>query len=143
MKNEPMPFFLHCDDVEYGLRHGGTPIILNGIQVWHEVAQYRQSPIMTYYDWRNSLFVNAELGLDMGKDEIIDKFMNRITLYHVEKKYDYEYMVIRAMEDYLKGRKWLYRIDSERYHKKLQASSGSRYKNAILWRKVKYLIKRN
>ena len=79
----------------------------------------------------------------MGKDEIIDKFMNRITLYHVEKKYDYEYMVIRAMEDYLKGRKWLYRIDSERYHKKLQASSGSRYKNAILWRKVKYLIKRN
>lgn len=56
--NKPLPFFLHCDDVEFGLRHGGNPIIINGVHVWHETYEHRQSPIVTYYDTRNSLIVN-------------------------------------------------------------------------------------
>ena len=70
-KNRPLPFFLHCDDVEYGLRHGGTPIILNGIQVWHETYEYRQSPVMAYYDTRNALIVNAIYQQDLEKERII------------------------------------------------------------------------
>ena len=58
-----------------------------------------------------------------------------------EKEYDYEYMIIRAMGDFLRGKKWLYGIDSEKYHYRLQRSKGNKYKNAILWRRVKYILK--
>ena len=61
-ENLPLPFFLHCDDVEYGLRKGGRPIVLNGIQVWHETADYRQSPLIAYYDMRNMAIANALIG---------------------------------------------------------------------------------
>lgn len=61
-ENLPFPFFLHCDDVEYGLRKGGRPIVLNGIQVWHETADYRQSPLIAYYDMRNMAIANALIG---------------------------------------------------------------------------------
>ena len=140
-ENEPMPFFLHCDDVEYGLRHGGIPIILNGIQVWHETFEYRQSPIIAYYDWRNSLFVNAEFEMHPIEAEMLQDFLDKITHYHIKKEYDYEYMIIRAMGDFLRGKKWLYGIDSEKYHYRLQRSKGNKYKNAILWRRVKYILK--
>ena len=82
-KNRPMPFFLHCDDVEYGLRHGGTPIILNGIQVWHETCEYRQSPVVAYYDTRNTLFVNEFLNDIFDYDDVLDKWKQKITEAHL------------------------------------------------------------
>ncbi len=62
-KEKPLPFFLHCDDVEYGLRLGTVPMALNGIQVWHETYEYRQSPVITYYDVRNSLYNERNMWL--------------------------------------------------------------------------------
>lgn len=47
-KNRPLPFFLHCDDAEYGLRQSDTPLVLNGIQVWHETYEYRENPLIAY-----------------------------------------------------------------------------------------------
>ena len=86
-KNRPLPFFLHCDDVEYGLRHGGTPIILNGIQVWHETYEYRQSPVMAYYDTRNALIVNAIYQQDLKKNATLSFWKKELdSLYNCEDK---------------------------------------------------------
>ena len=62
-ENDIMPFFIHCDDVEYGLRCGKRPVIVKGVQVWHETFEYRQTPIMCYYDTRNPMFVNEKYQL--------------------------------------------------------------------------------
>ena len=56
--NDVLPFFIHCDDVEYGLRCGRKPIIIEGVQVWHETYDKRMTPLMQYYDTRNPLFDN-------------------------------------------------------------------------------------
>ena len=114
--NRPLPFFLHCDDVEYGLRHGGTPIILNGIQVWHETYEYRQSPVVAYYDMRNSLIVNAMYGQLKPKKELLSWWKEKITEAHVEEDYQLEFMLIIGMWDFLKGVKWLKRMDIEKNH---------------------------
>lgn len=127
--NLPYPFFIHCDDVEYGLRHGGNPIVLNGIQVWHETYEYRQSPVIAYYDYRNRLIVNAMYGL-LGEDWK-KEWKRTISKYHIEKKWQWELAVIIAMNDFLKGKKGLnrvYRIDHRFVDKKLF--------NAISWRFV-------
>ena len=132
--NIPMPFFIHCDDVEYGLRHGGTPIILNGIQVWHETYEYRQNAIIAYYDMRNPLFVNSIYKQEHNQKEVINKWKEKITKEHNKHDYLSEYMIILGLIDFCKGTKWLYKLDAERYHKKLQKSKAFRIFNAILWR---------
>lgn len=133
--NDPLPFFLHCDDVEYGLRHGGVPVILNGIQVWHETADRRQNPRIDYYDTRNSMIVNHLLGMP-GK-QIEHRWMDKITKFHVQGELLSEYMAIRAMEDYLKGEKWLRRVDAGCLNEQLARKTQKRwirYMNAVRWR---------
>lgn len=136
VNNLPIPFFLHCDDVEYGLRKGGSPIVLNGVQVWHETYEYRCSPIISYYDMRNSLIVNS-----MYEDSsymLIKRVRWKNAVLEARQKQDYllEYMNIRAMLDYLKGNRWLYSIDSEKLHKKICSKRAYKLVNKLLWLEV-------
>lgn len=134
--NDPFPFFLHCDDVEYGLRHGGTPIILNGIQVWHETYEYRQNPVIAYYDFRNRMYVNQIYRLVLLEEENYHDWKAAISKAHVRKDYNLEYLLIKAFSDYLKGPKWLKRLDSECYHKALSKHKSGKLRNAAAWRMV-------
>ncbi len=58
-------------------------------------------------------------------------------------KEDYlsEYMLIIAMRDFLRGMRWLKRVDSEKYNRKLRNMISNRWKIAIAWRWVSLLIK--
>ena len=141
-ENDVLPFFIHCDDVEYGLRCGRPPIIIKGVQVWHETFEHRQTPIMLYYDTRNPLFVNEVYGLDEDRQEVLDKWKQKISLYHVNKDFISEYYVIKAMDDYLKGLPWLYKVDPARNHSKLQKTKIYKVKNSVLWRIVVHKYRR-
>ncbi|MCM1500811.1 MAG: glycosyltransferase family 2 protein [Clostridium sp.] len=134
--NDIMPFFLHCDDVEYGLRCGKSPIIIEGVHVWHETYEKRISPLMLYYDTRNPLFVNQIHGTGASPEFIFAEWKITISKYHAMKDWISEYYVISAMNDFLKGVSWLKKIDSAKRHKYLQKIKSNRYKNAIFWRIV-------
>ena len=142
-KNRPLPFFLHCDDVEYGLRHGGTPIILNGIQVWHETYEYRQSPVTAYYDTRNTLIVNAMIGILPPKDIVLGEWKRKISEAHVQGDYLLERMLILGLMDAAKGKKYLYKCKkSKKYAQLYKRRKASKIGNAILWRsaRIKYFL---
>ena len=142
-KNDLLPLFIHCDDVEYGLRCGKHPIIIEGVQVWHETWEKKFNPFMLYYDTRNTLFVNTIYGLFPNPTQVLNNWKETITKYHVMGDFLSEYMVILAMRDYLRGLDWLKRIDSGKHHKKLQNVKTNKYKNAISWRIVQWKYKRN
>lgn len=132
--NRPLPFFLHCDDVEYGLRYAKTPVICNGIQVWHETYEYRINPLISYYDTRNPLFVNLLYNMFDASEEL-EKWKNNITEKHIKRDFVTEYYIIRGMSDFLKGMEWLCRIDSAKYNERLKKPRHMyRLRNAILWR---------
>lgn len=141
-ENTPLPFFLHCDDVEYGLRHGGTPLILNGIQVWHETYEYRQNPVMAYYDTRNPLIVNELYGLGPDKEEVLAEWKQKITEQHVKGEYLTEYMIIRGLKDFLICKDRLKRINLKQHHKQICKKKAYRIKNAFLWRYTQLLYMR-
>lgn len=132
--NDIIPFFIHCDDVEYGLRCGKQPVILKDVQVVHETYEYRDNPIIHYYDTRNPLFVNSIYGRDDNPTEILKSWKTKITEYHIRSYYDYEYYSIKGMVDYLRGLDWLYAIHPGKYHEKLLKKRIFRYRNSILWR---------
>ena len=140
-ENNPLPFFLHCDDVEYGLRHGGTPIILNGIQVWHETFEYRQSPVMAYYDMRNSLIVNSLYADKKIVTMHIQQCIKRIKKEHIKQNYILEYFLMRACRDYLKGRKWFIQKDDSSIHIYLKKKvKANRYSNYIRLKRLEIII---
>lgn len=102
-ENLPLPFFLHCDDVEYGLRCGKSPLVLNGIQVWHETAEHRMTPEMAYYDIRNSFIVNTIYGGFEDWKELLERWRCYIGMYHREKQYALKYAAVSALKDYMRG----------------------------------------
>jgi galactofuranosylgalactofuranosylrhamnosyl-N-acetylglucosaminyl-diphospho-decaprenol beta-1,5/1,6-galactofuranosyltransferase len=58
----PAPFFLHNDDVDYGLRlkAAGVPLVpLPGLAVWHASFLYKHAGLVVYYDLRNMLIMSA------------------------------------------------------------------------------------
>ena len=118
-KNRPLPFFLHCDDVEYGLRHGGTPIILNGIQVWHETYEHRQTPAVWYYDTRNPLIVNAIYSFHQEPAALLQEWQKKLNTKICQPT---KYMMIRAMWDFLKGPGWFLKIRTDRTGRKLKSA---------------------
>ena len=139
--NDILPFFIHCDDVEYGLRCGKKPILIEGVHVWHETFEKRVSPWIRYYDTRNPLIVNEIYGFLPPKQKLFDDWKDSITEYHNKEDYLSEYMLIIAMRDFLRGMRWLKRVDSEKYNRKLRNMTSNRWKNAIAWRWVSLLIK--
>lgn len=107
LQNKPFPFFLHCDDVEYGLRFPGRTVALKGVQVWHETYEHRISPDIVYYDVRNMLIVNTIYGDPEDKEEIIRQWKERLTAAHNTGDQSLKYMCILAMYHFGKGMKVL------------------------------------
>lgn len=141
-ENDIMPFFLHCDDVEYGLRCGRPPIILKDVQVWHETFEHRLTPLICYYDTRNPLYVNEIYHLQPDSGKVLADWKTKISVYHSRREWDFEYYGIRGMNDFLKGTEWLYRIHPGKYHQKLRKAWINRYKNSIFWRITERKFKR-
>lgn len=140
-KQKPLPFFLHCDDVEYGLRNGEKPLILNGIQVWHETYEYRKNALIAYYDIRNSMIVNTIYGFYQNEKEVWEAWKRKLDDYYNQKDYSGEYVAILAMQDYLKGKQWFL---SEKEKKQIRQKIGKKYqyKAAFLWRMLEMQFNR-
>lgn len=102
--NDPFPFFLHCDDVEYGLRFNKTPIIMNGVQVWHQTYEYRINPQITYYDVRNSMIVNTIYDYFETRKDCMICAINMLDNYYLYNDRDASKMAIIAVLDYLNPR---------------------------------------
>ena len=121
--NNPLQLFLHCDDVEYGLRMNREPVILNGIQVWHESPLRRGNRIAAYYDIRNSMIVNS-LGYDdrsvkEAAGNVLRAWRKRLKIYQDNHDCDSEGMALLAMEHFLEGPEWVYKTDGEKLHQRL------------------------
>ena len=101
------------------------------------------TPLMQYYDTRNPLFVNQIHGFLPEAGQVLSEWKDKITEYHVREDWITEYYVILAMNDFLKGMNWLKRIDSAKYHRKLQRMKSCRIKNAICWRIVAYRYRKH
>jgi len=119
LSNLPVPFFLHCDDVEYGLRHGGQPIVLNGIQVWHEVGESKHSVSIHYYDVRNTAFTNTMISDPKSKFYLVKCWFLGMLSNIRHRRWKREYMKMLAIKDYCRGKEWLYQIDPQENHKRI------------------------
>ena len=108
--NLPMPFFIHMDDVEYGVRNQFKVVTLNGINVWHPFYSNQRGAGIVYYDVHNKLITMSELGgrrIDEYAREWLDIFHRSIF------NYDYERTLAacKGIEEFCKGIDYFKNLD--------------------------------
>lgn len=101
----PAPFFLHSDDVEYGLRlkAAGVPLLpLPGLGVWHSSVRFKHVGVMRYYDLRNMLILAATQSKGQprpGALFVLGWIMHNLLAH----RYRAAMACLIAIEDYLAG----------------------------------------
>ena len=117
--NMPIPFFLHMDDVEYGLRNRNGVMTLNGINVWHSVFENKRASSLSYYDIRNIMLTNAiyfqDGNLRFMKKYIFKRFMAN-TLRFRYKDVNMTYMAVR---DFCRGPEYLKNLNPQEKNREL------------------------
>lgn len=110
----PLPLFVHCDDIEYGLRNNHRFISLNGITVWHPCHEVKAAPLMTYYDNRNLLIILSKHTPHIIKKRKIILKLTRGMIKNIAR-YNYTEikLMIRGIEDFCRGIDWLRKTNAE------------------------------
>ncbi|MFV0239332.1 MAG: glycosyltransferase family 2 protein [Lacrimispora sphenoides] len=124
LNNLPLPFFIHCDDMEYGLRNAKSWILLNGICVWHEIAATRKNIVRDYYDVRNFMVLNilyAKKGY--SRWQMTKALMRRLAAGLLLPKLSFP-MRVNAMKDFFRGVEWWERQEIDILHQKVNSEKG-------------------
>ena len=120
-QNLPLPLFIRCDDIEYGLRNLTDLILLGGICVWHEPSEHKYTSYLEYYAARNQLITNALhcqwYGIRHIERTILSRCVQEIMLY----RYKNAKLYLQGILDFLKGPAWLSAQDAEALHKRILA----------------------
>lgn len=98
----PLPFFIRCDDVEYGLRNHVKYMTMNGICVWHDSFEDKFNPTMSYQSYRNQLIMDAIHGV--SERSFVPLIIERALRTHLRNlNYEAADLIVASLEDYLKG----------------------------------------
>lgn len=119
-ENLPLPMFIHQDDTEYSLRNAKHIITMNGIAIWHEVADNMRISTNEYYNFRNMMIVNARYCSSCDTKMVKIQVRNKLLTALLRYRYKDMHLIFQAVEDFCKGPEWLFRLDAADYHKKLQ-----------------------
>ncbi len=119
--NLPMPYFIHYDDAEYGLRNvKNGQLFINGVCVWHPAPANKGPLWIAYYNVRNRLITMFSYSLSL-KGLVKYIWANtKIFLFHITR---YEYskatLMLQALQDFLKGPEVFIKQDAFELHNKL------------------------
>lgn len=99
----PLPLFIRCDDVDFGLRAKATYMTMNGICVWHEGFEGRFRASVDCYQYVRNYLISiaadniANEKLFMARAERTIRFNMRFMAYDTVE------LLLDAIEDYMKG----------------------------------------
>ena len=120
--NLPLPFFIHCDDMEYGCRIAEEIILTNGIAVWHSLKN-KENPWIYYYDTRNRLI--SSIIHDTKSCTNLWNIWKYILINFLFSMTHYNYIewdiYAKAIKDLCKGANYLKKINPLQLQKELSS----------------------
>ncbi len=108
----PLPLFIRCDDVEYGLRLNARYMTLNGICVWHSQFQGRFNAAIVCYQYARNLAIVLALHQCYSKNVFRMQFYRTFSIYLRTLDYASAELWLDGLEDYLKGPEYLTDLDA-------------------------------
>jgi hypothetical protein len=110
----PLPFFVRIDDVEYGLRCKAKILTMNSICIWHMGFASKYSAVMNVYlTVRNMHIAKATSGVLQDLD-IHGDYVNGFYYQLLRFEYGACDLLLDAIEDYLKGPRFIESCDGEK-----------------------------
>ncbi len=99
----PLPFFVRCDDAEYGIRCQPKFITMSGICVWHLSFHSRYSAaVERYQTTRNTMIAQMVTGM-APKSDFMEELHNNLRLELKKFNYQDAELLLDGFEDFLKG----------------------------------------
>lgn len=119
--NLPMPFFIHYDDAEYGIRNIKNKVLyLNGICIWHPSPAGEPPLWMTYYNIRNRLITMFSKNLSsVDFKKYLRRLFKQVVLKTICCDYENVSLILSGIEDFLKGPDAFISLDAMALHKEL------------------------
>lgn len=103
----PLPFFVRCDDAEYGVRCGTEFITMNSLCVWHMSFHERyNAAVERYQTTRNTMIAQATTGFAPDSD-FMHELQHNVRLELKKFGYDNAELCLDAFEDFLRGPRFI------------------------------------
>ncbi len=147
-----LPVFIRCDDMEYSLRCKADILTMNGICVWHMGFTNKYNAAIDLYQQCRNLLIGKAVGSYKNVD-VFDRVSKLFRTELLRFNYTAAELVIRALEDYLKGVQFIMEADGEKivienrkYNEKFEGLE--RFKdldldlNAVYWEPSRKTIKK-
>lgn len=119
--NLPMPYFIHYDDAEYGLRNvKNGQLFINGVCVWHPAPANKGPLWIAYYNVRNRLI--TMFSYSISKKSLVKYIMSSTKLFLFQiTRYEYNRarLMLQALQDFLKGPETFIKLDALGLHETL------------------------
>ncbi len=123
----PLPFFVRCDDVEFGMRNKPTYMTMNGICVWHEAFEGRFRPSVDGYQYVRNFLTMMAVDNCASNALFMRRLERNLRMYLRIMAYDTADLFIDGFEDYLKGPDYLAHVSGE----ELMKANGARNEKLI------------
>ncbi len=99
----PLPLFIRCDDVDFGLRAKAKYMTMNGICVWHEGFGERFRASVDCYQYVRNYLISIAAD-DIASEKLFMARVDRDIRFNMRfMAYDTVELLLDAIEDYLKG----------------------------------------
>lgn len=119
----PLPIFVRCDDVEYGIRSDPTYMTMNGICVWHAQFDNRFRASVDCYQYIRNYLVMMAVN-DRPDTTAFMMRANRLLLQYLRQMgYETSELIVAGLEDYLKGPEFLMESNGEALFKQRGAEN--------------------
>lgn len=123
----PLPLFIYCDDVEYGLRISDEMIVIPHLLIQHPFKS--TTPLYYYYFYRNSFICLSSS--DLNYKPFINQIFKQILIEISAYRYSFASEMISGLNDYLRGPEYVFSL----------CKSGPRQKIVIDYKNADELVK--
>lgn len=99
----PLPLFVRCDDVEFGVRNKARFMALNGVCVWHEGFGGRFRPSVDCYHYVRNFLVMIAVDGCASEKLFLARCERNVRIYLRTMNYGAAELLLDGWEDYLAG----------------------------------------
>ncbi|MDD6650621.1 MAG: hypothetical protein PUE49_00265 [Eggerthellales bacterium] len=103
----PLPFFLHCDDVEYGMRSNPECLVMSGIGCWDADRASRLGESVNCYQYVRNILVANAVNNSFREDLFMLGYWRQFRSFLRRFDYTSAELWLDGLEDYLKGPRFL------------------------------------
>ena len=123
----PLPLFVRCDDVEFGMRNKPTYMTMGGICVWHESFEGRFRASVDCYQYIRNFLVMIAMDDCTSEDYFMMRLKRSIRINLRDMDYTAAELLLAGLEDYLRGPHYLATVDGSA----LMKANGARNEKVV------------